>query len=85
MGNLGEHLAVAHYLGAEGIEGFWRMNEGVSDVAEDIFRVPHLQASFEDRNVLTQKDRDEIKALVLKFRGRQAWPMFRSYRPGFYP
>jgi hypothetical protein len=85
MGNLGEHLAVALYLGAEGLNGFWRMNEGLSDVAEEVLQVPHLQASFEDRSTLTQKDRDEIKALGLKFRGRQAWPLFRSYRPGFFP
>jgi hypothetical protein len=45
----------------------------------------HLQASFEDRNELTKKDRDVIKSLGLKFRGRQAWPLFRSYRPGYFP
>jgi hypothetical protein len=26
-----------------------------------------------------------IKALGLKFRGRQAWPLFRSFRPGYFP
>ena len=26
-----------------------------------------------------------IKELGLKFRGRNAWPMFRSYRPSFFP
>jgi hypothetical protein len=26
-----------------------------------------------------------IKELGLKFRGRQEWPMFRSYRPGYLP
>jgi hypothetical protein len=47
--------------------------------------IPHLQASFHDRKMLTQQDRDLIKELGLKFRGRKAWPMFRSYRPGYFP
>lgn len=34
---------------------------------------------------MSQKDRDVIKQLGLKFRGRQAWPLFRSYRPGYVP
>jgi hypothetical protein len=53
--------------------------------AEAILGMPHLQASFEDREVLTNKDRELIKQLGLRFRGRQAWPMFRSYRPGYLP
>ncbi len=32
-----------------------------------------------------KKDREVIKELGLKFRGRHAWPMFRSYRPSFAP
>jgi hypothetical protein len=44
-----------------------------------------LQAAFGDRDLLSQKDRDVIRELGLKFRGRQAWPVFRSYRPGFFP
>ena len=47
--------------------------------------VPQLQASFEDRSELHDKDRQVIKDLGLKFRGRQTWPLFRSYRAGFVP
>jgi hypothetical protein len=35
--------------------------------------------------MLHERDRALIKQLGLKFRGRQAWPQFRSYRPGFAP
>ena len=86
MGALGEHLAVAVYLGAEGLYSFWSFQQ-IADFAspEAILGLLHLQASFEDRNTLRKKDRDVIKEVGLKFRGRQAWPMFRSYRPGFYP
>jgi hypothetical protein len=86
MGRLGEHLALALYLGADGLYGFWGFLQ-IADYAspEALLGIPHLQASFEDRGELTKKDRDTIKALGLKFRGRQAWPMFRSYRPGYAP
>jgi hypothetical protein len=86
MGALGEHLAVAVYLGAEALHGFWRMQEVDDSEFEEVFLgISQLQASFEDRGDLTQKDRDVIKELGLKFRGRQAWPMFRSFHPGYLP
>jgi len=86
MGALGEHYAVAVYLGAEGLYGFWNFQDADPwGDFEDLLRVPQLQASFEDRDELTKKDRDVIKALGLKFRGRQAWPLLRSFRPGYYP
>lgn len=90
MGMLGEHFALAVYLGAEGLYSFWGFQSLVDTAPDEVLSevligLLHLQASFEDRNELRQKDRDLIKQLGFKFRGRQAWPMFRSYRPGFYP
>jgi hypothetical protein len=86
MGMLGEHYSVAVYLGPEALYDFWRFEEYADESdAGELLAIPHLQASFEDRDVLNQQDRDVIKGLGLKFRGRQAWPMFRSYRPGFFP
>jgi hypothetical protein len=86
MGMLGEHLAVAVYLGAEGLYSFWGFQQ-IADSAppEALLGMLHLQASFEDRGELSTKDRAVIKELGLKFRGRQEWPMFRSYRPGYLP
>src|SRR5215208_2593605 len=51
----------------------------------DLIQVPQIQASFEDRVELDKRDREVIKDLGLKFRGRNAWPMFRSYRPSLLP
>jgi hypothetical protein len=86
MGMLGEHLSLALYLGPKGLYGFWMFEEmGAEGPAEILFEIPHLQASFEDRNTLTNQDRKQIKELGFKFRGRNAWPMFRSYRPGWFP
>jgi hypothetical protein len=86
MGTLGEHLAVAVYLGTEGLYSFWGFYQvAASAPPEALLGIPHLQASFEDRGGLTDKDRQVIKDLGLEFRGRQAWPLFRSYRPGYFP
>jgi len=86
MGNLGEHLAVAVYQGKKGFEGFMTMQRMGDKLNPDIvLQVPQLQASFEDREMITAEDRKVIKGLNLKFRGRQAWTQFRSYRPGCFP
>ena len=44
-----------------------------------------LMASFVDRNYLQKADLQLIKKLGLRFHGRNAWPMFRNYRPGYIP
>lgn len=86
MGALGEHLSLAVYRGVEGLYTFWYYNElGENAPTDSIMDMPHMQAAFEDRELLTAKDRKVIKELGFKFHGRQAWPWFRSFRTGFYP
>ncbi len=86
MGNLGEHLAIAVYMGKKGFEGFLTMQRIGYELTPDIvLQVPQLQASLEDREVITPQDRKILQQLGLKFRGKQAWPQFRSYRPGCFP
>lgn len=84
MGQLGEHLALAVYHGSKGLDGWYRLSQNEEpDNLTFLYEIPHLQASFEDRERLTDKDRQVIKSLGLKFRGRQEWPRFRSYVPGY--
>jgi hypothetical protein len=89
MGRLGEHFALAVYIGTEGLAGLWKMREAGPrahrDPAEVLSWQNCLMASFEDRSLLRKEDLETIKALGLKFRGRSAWPWFRSYRPGYAP
>lgn len=86
MGRMGQHLSVAVYQGGPGLAGFFYMQEMGSDGAiEEILDTPHLQASFEDRHMLEKEDLRVVRDLGLKFRGHYAWPMFRSYRPGYLP
>jgi hypothetical protein len=87
MGLLGQHLALGLYLGAEGLYRFWGIQAEPGEMAslEAMLAVRELQVSFEDRDMLDPEDRAVIKELGLTFRGRQAWPLFRSYRPGYFP
>jgi hypothetical protein len=86
MGMLGEHLSLGVYLGAEGLYGFWGFQEaGLEAEPFALFEIPQLQVSFENREGLEKQDRDVMKKLDLKFRGRQSYPIFRSIRPGFLP
>jgi len=86
MGALGEHYAVGVYLGSWALYEFWSLVEaGPKAPPERILEIPQLQASFEDRTGLRVEDREIIKKLGLRFRGRGAWPLFRSWRPGFVP
>ena len=51
----------------------------------DLLFTRQTQLSFEDREMIEKEDREVIKALGLKFRGRGNWPQFRSYRYGMLP
>lgn len=85
MGREGEHYAVAVY---RRVEDLFRIIDLVRDpgaTSDAILETSQLQLSFEDRNFLDPADRKVIKRLGLKFRGRQAWPCFRSYLPGQFP
>ncbi len=85
MGTLGEHEALALYLGAEGFYDFIDMVADQRASADRVIAIRHLQAAFSDRMFLEKRDRDLLKELGFKFRGPSSWPMFRSYRPGYLP
>ncbi|MFZ3130960.1 MAG: hypothetical protein WA125_07655 [Desulfosporosinus sp.] len=87
MGNNGEHFAVAGYLGTEGLNGILGLLSGEIDTEspEIMFIQKCLMCSFEDRAFLKAEDLKTIKALELKYRGRNQWPLFRHHEPGFVP
>jgi len=87
MGNLGEHYALGVYLGTEGLASYLHIQSGAVEPPDMsvLYIQKCLMASYEDRELLEQPDRAVIKELGLKFRGRNAWPLFRSYRPGYHP
>ena len=87
MGNLGEVFALAVYLGSEGLDGYLKASNGKIDPndANALHFQNCLMASFENREYLSKKDLEIIKTLGLKFRGKNEWPLFRNYKPGYQP
>lgn len=86
MGMRGEHFSVAVYKGGPALAGFCRVHEFDHDNApEELLDIPHMQVSFEDSMFLDQPDRRVLQSLGRSYRGPNAWPLFRSYRPGYLP
>lgn len=86
MGNNGEHYALNVYLGQEGLTGFFDMLLASRNLGTlGVLMSPQLQLSFEERDYLEEDDLQIIHELGYKAKGRQAWPLFRSYRPGYAP
>lgn len=87
MGRAGEHFALGVYLGTGGLFGFYQIMKHADTIPDH--QAMHYQnclmCSFEDRDFLANEDRKQIKDLGLSFRGRNAWPVFRRYEPGYYP
>src|SRR3954451_3905396 len=86
MGMLGEHYGMSLYPNPKALYDFWALEEAGPEINPDaLLEIPQLQVSFEDRDELDNRDRKVIKELGFRFRGRKEWPMFRGYRPGFFP
>ncbi|HUT22869.1 MAG TPA: hypothetical protein VM492_00860 [Sumerlaeia bacterium] len=93
MGALGEFLALAVYPGGEGFALLDKMHADPIGPADEDPEDPFvafleqncLIASFTSRDDLDKGDLAVIRTLGLRFRGRTAWPQFRSHRPGYAP
>jgi hypothetical protein len=87
MGQGGDHYAIGIYVGALALHQFWAVHD-VDDeemAMQMLLAIRQLQLAFEDREMLEGFDRAVIKQLGRKYRGRAAWPTFRSFKPGYLP
>jgi len=86
MGRNGECFAIGIYPGFDAIHDFYRMARSTDIPPEQLIRYQNcLMCYFGDRNELTAKERQIIKELGLKFRGRNEWIFFRSFKAGYFP
>ena len=86
MGMRGEHFAVAFYPDARSLHDFRDLHYNQpADSVDRLMEIPQLQLSFESRDFVEEQDRQTLGQLGLRFRGANAWPLFRSYRAGFFP
>ncbi|MFZ0611647.1 MAG: hypothetical protein WAM73_05360 [Desulfobacterales bacterium] len=86
MGSEGMHFGVSAYPGIQALSRIKNLNEqGIYDYPERLLEIPQIQLSFEDRKHLADHAYRKIRALGLRYRGQNAWPQFRSFRPGYAP
>jgi len=87
MGAGGGFFALAVYLGTEGLLGYTKMHSGKVKAGDPnaMFIQNCLMASFEDREYVEKEDKQVITSVGLKFKGPNEWPIFRNYKPGYYP
>lgn len=87
MGRGGYHFALGVYLGDGGLAGFNFLARSGDELPayQTVFHNDCLMCSFEDRKYLDSKDKKEISGLGFKFSGKNDWPQFRRFEPGFVP
>ena len=86
MGNAGQVYALAVYTGVDGLASYWDIADGdTDDPVSAGLNQKCLMVSFENREMLSKKDREQLKELGIKYRGKNQWIQFRDYSPGLYP
>jgi hypothetical protein len=87
LGEIGEVLAIVVYLGSRGLEVYKTIQKGHIKPGdpESIFLQDCILASFEEKRILEKEDKAIVNALGLKCKGPRPWPLFRRYKPGYFP
>ena len=86
MGMLGEHLALAVYVGEQGLCSY-RLLSGINEHMRDAERIERMMSqdcvmcSFEPKAELRPRDLQEIKEYGLTFHGKNAYPLLERFRP----
>jgi hypothetical protein len=86
LGALGEVFALVVYT-ERGLQTHLKIqnDEIEQDDPDLMFMQDCLMASFENKADMDKDDIRLIKRLNLNFRGGNAWPMFKRYKPGYFP
>lgn len=86
LGNGGEEFGLGIFLGDAGLRRLIALiEEQEDDEASAAIMTPGLVFLLANRSELDEEDRKIIHSLGLSFRGQNAWPLFRSQRPGYAP
>lgn len=89
MGRIGECYGIGVYTGYESLNGYYRLAK--ADITEEnpnvsfLFLQNCLMVYYGDREELEKEDRDVLKALDIRFRGRNQWIYFRQMQTGYIP
>lgn len=87
LGSGQEEFGLGIFLGDEGFNGYLELISGAAEPEDfdERVMVPMLSMLLVDRGTLQKRDVEVVRSLGLRFRGVNAWPFFRSQRPGYVP
>jgi hypothetical protein len=87
LGNGKEEFGLGIFLGDKGYRRYLSIFSDEPSIEEfdEIIMTPMLSLLFANREDLQTQDIEVIRSLGLKFRGKNAWPLFRSQKPGYTP
>lgn len=87
MGELGEYYAIGVYPSHFALSQFWSLRLAAEDFPrpDALLETQHLQVVFGMAEDLEPAERNILKELGYSPRGSNAWPCFRSFRPGYMP
>ena len=94
MGMLGEYIAIAVYPGQSGLDSLRMLHDEI-DEADELAMLERsccqdcLSLTFSSKSELYPRDAEDItaycKANGVSLRGKNAYPHFQRYRPGYMP
>ncbi len=87
LGSGRQEYGVGIYMGDEGYQGFLKVVSGKIE-PENFFSnasFPMFSMLLVDRETMQKKDLEIIHRTRVQFRGKKAWPLFRSVLPGYFP
>lgn len=87
MGELGQVLGMAVYLGTRGLNVYNLIRDEVVTAGDSdyMFVQDCLLVTFENKSALDKEDKSLIKKLDIQSKGKKAWPLFRRHEPGCFP
>lgn len=94
MGQLGDHFALALYVGNEGLDSYRNIAEfelarTEAEYNEIMVSQNCIQCAFESKSDLAPQELEELygyaKAHGITFKGKNAYPQFKVYRPYRFP
>ncbi len=86
MGSLGEHISITFYLGIEALNNFWKLSDDPENTPpETTLETAQLMLSFEDPELIEEKDDFLLSRLDTGINTEGRIPVFLRYSPGMFP
>jgi hypothetical protein len=85
LGVLGEVFGLIVYMGQKGLKSYLTIASNPENIENNLYIQDCLSATYDDRKYIDKKDMAIIKKVGLKFKGKNAYPIFRRYKPNYYP